>query len=98
MNKTDLNDIVYNSVEGLTKNDVALLVDITLNAIIDSLANGEKVVISSLGTFDIKQRKAYDVPDAYNEGQMKHIPAMKVIHFKPSKSLKSRLNAEGDEE
>lgn len=92
MNKKQLSESVYNKLEGLSKRDVALVVDLAIESIIESLESGEKVVLYGLGTLDLKQRKGYTVPDVHNEGEMKYIEAKTVVSFKPSRVLKEKLN------
>ncbi|MBP5342413.1 HU family DNA-binding protein [bacterium] len=75
---------------GLTKQDAECAFDSLFDILIDSLAEGEKVVISGFGTFDVKQRKARDGHDPRSNEKI-HIPSIKAATFKPGKVLKERV-------
>lgn len=96
MNKAELSNKVHSKLEGLSKRDVALVVDLTIESIIESLESGEKVTLYGLGTLDLKPRKGYYTNDVHNDGQLKYIKPSTTVHFKPSRILKNKLNDKGE--
>ena len=75
---------------GLTKQEAEKAFDSLFDILIDSLAEGEKVVISGFGTFEVKTRKARDGHDPRSKETI-HIPSIKAATFKPGKVLKERV-------
>jgi nucleoid DNA-binding protein len=98
MTKADLVDQVA-SRTGLTKRDVALVVEALLEAVKDSLAAHKHIEIREFGTFKVKKRKASMKYNPRDRSQKVIVPEKMVPVFKPSKFLKERVNwIEKDEE
>ena len=89
MNKAELiTKIAADS--GLSKKDSEKALTAALNAITDSLKNGEKVQLVGFGIFDVKVR----APRLGRNPKTKEpveIPASKVPQFKAGKLLKESL-------
>ena len=86
MNKAELVAVLAEKVE-LTKKDVENLVDLVFDTITETLATGEKVVISSFGTFEVRRRVARTGRNPRN-GEDISIPAQKTPAFRTGKGLK----------
>ena len=91
MTKADLVDIVA-SRTGLTKRDVAAVVEALLEAIKGSLAQHKHIEIREFGTFKVKRRKASMKYNPRDRSQKVVVPEKMVPVFKPSKFLKERVN------
>lgn len=91
MTKADLVDIVAGKT-GLTKRDVAQVVEALLEAIKGSLAQHKHIEIREFGTFKVKQRKASMKYNPRDRSQKVVVPEKMVPVFKPSKFLKERVN------
>jgi DNA-binding protein HU-beta len=91
MTKADLVDIVAGKT-GLTKRDVALVVESLLEAIKSSLAKHRHIEIREFGTFKVKRRKASMKYNPRDRSQKVVVPEKMVPVFKPSKFLKERVN------
>ena len=90
MNKKELIDIV-SLKKDLTKKDAEALVDTVFDTMIESILNGDKVLISGFGTFKVNNRKERkDVSPKTKEAMI--IPASKTVSFKPSNRLKDAMN------
>lgn len=90
MNKKELIDIVSQKKD-LTKKDAEALVDTVFDTMIESILNGEKVLISGFGTFKVNQRQERKgVSPKTKEAMI--IPASKTVSFKPSNRLKDAMN------
>ncbi len=89
MNKVE---IVANLAEktGLNKQDAEKAYDNLFDILIDALADGEKVVISGFGTFEVKERKARKGHDPRTKEEIV-IPSLKAATFKPGKVLKEKV-------
>ncbi len=91
MNKTELITIVAEKAE-VTKKDAELVVEALINTITETLATGEKVVITGFGTFEVRQRVARSGRDP-RTGATIQIPAQKSPAFKAGKGLKEAVKA-----
>lgn len=88
--RTHLSDVVYQEV-GLSKNESAELLKSILNKISDTLAAGDSVKISSFGSFSVRHK---DQRADRNPKTGEEVPVLprRVIVFRPSQVLKSRIN------
>ena len=89
LTRMDLADAVHNQV-GLSRNDSADLVESVLSHLSDSLVAGESVKISSFGTFSVRD-KAARIGRNPKTGEEVPITSRRVMVFKPSNILKSRV-------
>ena len=88
--RAQLGEAVYQEV-GLSRNESADLLETVLNEISNSLAKGETVKISSFGSFSIRQ-KGQRIGRNPKTGEEVPILPRKVLVFRPSQVLKSRIN------
>ena len=79
-------------LSGMTKKDTAKAMDALLEAIEDSLLNGEEVQLSGFGSFSVKEIAAH-VGRNPKTNQEIELPASKRVVFSVSKVLKDKLNA-----
>ena len=89
MTKADLVEMVA-SKTGLTRSDVAAVVDEFLEAVKKTLENGNNIEIRGFGTFKIKARKARKARNP-RTGEEVPVPDRKVTVFKPSNEFKSLI-------
>ena len=73
----------------LTNGDASETVKIVLEAIAETLENGERVEIRGFGSFHVIERDARTGRNP-KTGESVSIPAKKIPHFKPGKELKER--------
>lgn len=89
MNKKELVAVVADQL-GKTQADV----NVTLNAIIDTigtvLSNGEKVVITGFGTYEVRDRAERNGKDP-RTGRVITVPRQKTPAFRAGKILKSKV-------
>ncbi|NLT14140.1 MAG: HU family DNA-binding protein [Clostridiales bacterium] len=89
MNKADLiSKIAVNS--GLSKKDSEKALAATIDAIVDSLKEGEKVQLVGFGIFDVKERAARTGRNPKTKEAIK-IPASRTPQFKAGKALKDAV-------
>ena len=86
MNKTELIAAVAEQ-SGLSKKDAEKAVSSTIDTIINTVAEGEKIQIAGFGTFEQRQRNARTGCDP-RTGKSIEIPASKVPAFKAGKGFK----------
>ncbi|QRG70252.1 HU family DNA-binding protein [Brevibacillus choshinensis] len=86
MNKTELIAKVAEMTE-LTKKDSTKAVDAILDAIANSLQNGEKVSLIGFGNFEVRERAARKGRNPQT-GEEIEIASSKLPAFKPGKELK----------
>jgi nucleoid DNA-binding protein len=75
---------------GLTRTDVAVVVDSLLDVIKKSLESGHNIEIRGFGTFKIKVRKARKARNP-RTGDVVPVPDRKVPVFKPSNEFKTLI-------
>jgi nucleoid DNA-binding protein len=89
MTKADLVEQVAEKT-GLTRTDVAVVVDSFLDTIKRSMEEGHNIEIRGFGTFKIKLRKARKARNP-RTGEVVPVPDRKVPVFKPSNEFKNMI-------
>jgi len=75
---------------GITKKDVANVVDAFIETVTDTLSKGERIILVGFGTFQVRERKARKGRNPQT-GKVIQIPAKKVPKFVPGKSLREKV-------
>ena len=88
--KQQLIESIQNGTE-FSKKQSADLVESVIEYIADSLLNGEDVLISGFGKFQVKEKNARKVRNP-STGEPMILPARKVVTFKVSGNLKDKIN------
>ncbi len=88
--RADLCEAVYQSV-GLSRTELADLVELVLNEISNHVVAGEPVKLSSFGSF-IVRNKGERVGRNPKTGEEVPISPRRVMVFKPSNVLKQKIN------
>ena len=89
MNKTELVAAVAEKT-GLSKKSSDAAVAAVVDAITESLVNGEKVQLVGFGSFEVKNRSARMGRNPHTKEQIE-IPASRVPVFKAGKALKDTV-------
>ena len=90
--RVDLAEAVYRRV-GLSRKESAVLVEMVLSEMIDRLAFGETVKLSSFGSFIVRD-KGERIGRNPKTGVEVPIMQRRVLVFKPSNVLKAQMNGE----
>lgn len=90
--RVDLAEAVYRCV-GLSRKESAILVQMVLNELADTLASGETVKLSSFGSFVVRA-KSERIGRNPKTGIEVPITQRRVMVFKPSSVLKARINGQ----
>ena len=90
LTRTQLSEAVYQEV-GLSRSECAELLESVLSKVSETLTKGESVKISTFGTFSVrnKNRRIGRNPKT---GEEVPISPRRVLVFRPSPVLKSRVN------
>src|SRR5579872_5987519 len=88
--RAQLSEAVYQEV-GLSRNDSAELVELVLHEIVDALARGEMVKISSFGSFTVR-KKGKRIGRNPKTGKVVPINPRRVLVFRASHVLKDMIN------
>jgi integration host factor subunit alpha len=88
--RADLGEAVYQEI-GLSRNESADLLESVLEYMADALIKGETVKISSFGSFSVRE-KGQRIGRNPKTGEEVPILPRKVLVFRPSQVLKSRIN------
>lgn len=89
MNKTELIKAAAVKAE-TTQKAMGTYLDAVLEAITESLVNGEDVKLAGFGKFEVTERSAR-VGHNPSTGEEIDIPAMNVVKFKPALALKEAV-------
>lgn len=89
MNKTELIAIVADRAN-LSKKVAEETIDVLIDTICETLADGEKVVVSGFGTFEVRNRVARTGRNP-RTGEEISIPGQKSPAFKAGKVLKDMV-------
>ncbi len=89
--RADLCDAVYRKV-GLSRSESSDLVEFVVKEISDCLAAGETVKLSSFGSFVVRE-KGERIGRNPKTGEEVPILPRRVLVFKPSNVLKSKISA-----
>jgi len=90
MTKSQLIDAIHRKDTGLTKLQVAEVVDTMIEAMTRALAQGSKGEIRGFGNFTVRQRDARKARNP-RTGEIVEVPAKRVPHFKSGKELKEMV-------
>ena len=94
LTRAHLSEAVYQEV-GLSRNESAQLVESILEEIASTLEAGEKVKLSSFGTFAVRQ-KGGRMGRNPKTGEAVPIEPRRVLVFRPSNVLKDVVNKGGE--
>jgi DNA-binding protein HU-beta len=89
MNKADLVLAVADKAE-VSRRDAEAVIEGAIDIIVGKLIAGEAIKLSGFGNFEKKTRAARTGTNP-TDGTKINIPARKTIVFKPSKTLKEKL-------
>lgn len=92
--RADLTEAIYEEV-GLSRTESSELLETVLEEIANALEEGETVKISSFGTLSVRQ-KGERVGRNPKTGEEVPILPRKVLVFRPSQVLKSRINGNSE--
>lgn len=82
MQRKDLINAIADN-NGISKSEAEKAVAMTLNAIRQSLINGENVIILGFGSFAVKERKEYKGVNPSTK-EIITVPAKNIVTFKSS--------------
>ena len=91
LTRMDLAEAVFREV-GLSRSESAQLVESVLAHVMDALAKGEQVKISSFGTFSVRDKGARMGRNP-KTGEEVPIAPRRVLTFRPSHLMKDRVAA-----
>jgi integration host factor subunit beta len=72
--------------------DVELAVNCLLKHMADAITKGERIEIRGFGSFDLHHRPPRSARNP-RTGEAVDLPAKVVVHFKPGKEMKDRVDA-----
>ncbi len=93
LTRADLSEAVHREV-GLSRTESAELVKAIIDAVAESVVEGDRVKLSSFGTFMVRE-KGGRVGRNPKTGQEVPITPRRVLVFRPSQVMKSRINEMG---
>ena len=91
LTKADLIDQVHESNPKMTKTQARQAVETILRIIKFSLKNGEDVLLSGFGKFNVKAKSTRKGRNPQT-GESMMLDARKVVTFKPSPKLREKVN------
>ena len=91
MNKVELISNLARKT-GLTKAEAEKAYDAVFEVIEEALVEGEKVIVTGFGTFEVRQRKSRQGRNPRKPEEIIEIAAAKAPVFKAGKALKDAVN------
>jgi nucleoid DNA-binding protein len=73
---------------GLTKKDIARIIDLFFEIIKDGLKDGKHIELRGFGTFEVKTREEREARNP-KTGESVVVPKRRVPYFRPGKELKA---------
>ena len=96
LTRADLSEAVHREV-GLSRTESAELVKAIIDTVAEAVVTGDRVKLSSFGTFMVRE-KGGRVGRNPKTGQEVPITPRRVLVFRPSQVMKSRINSSGGDE
>ena len=93
LTRADLSEAVHREV-GLSRTESAELVKSIIDTVADAVVTGDRVKLSSFGTFMVRD-KGGRVGRNPKTGEEVPITPRRVLVFRPSQVMKSRINKSG---
>jgi DNA-binding protein HU-beta len=93
VSKADLVNLVAEQT-GFRKKEIKDVLDLTLQRIVDFLAEGDKVQLTGFGTFEVRERRARTGVRPGTTERIE-IPASTYPAFKAGKNLRDRVTGQG---
>ena len=90
LTRADLCEAVHEEV-GLSRQECSLLVERTLELIVESLERGETVKLSGFGVFQVREKRARMGRNP-KTGEPAEIEPRRVIGFRASQVMKARVD------
>src|SRR5215210_2996799 len=78
---------------GLSKAEAKKAVQALLEAVSERLGNGERVQLSGLGSFDVRERAAREATNPRTKEKIQ-VAASKAVGFRPAASLRERVSGD----
>ncbi len=75
---------------GLTQLKTKEIVQLTFDAIVDTLIQDKRIELRNFGVFEVKQRKARKARNP-RTGEKVDVPPKNVVTFKPGKEMEERV-------
>ncbi len=96
MKRSELIQALASKLPDLQARDVELAVNCMIELIAEALASGERIEVRDFGSFSVRHRAARIARNP-KTGESLTLPAKTVVHFKPGKQLKDRVDASHDQ-
>lgn len=96
MTKSELIALLADRFPQLALRDADYAVKTVLDAMTQSMANGQRIEIRGFGSFSLS-RRASRIGRNPKSGEQVMVPAKYVPHFKPGKGLRERVDSAASE-
>jgi len=93
--KSELVQALNEKLPELQVRDVELALNCILGQMADALVQGKRIEVRGFGSFDLHYRSPRIARNP-RTGEAVNIPAKVVVHFKPGKEMRDRVNAARD--
>jgi len=91
MTKSDLIELIGNTLKHLPIKEVELIVNTVFDKMTESLSTGDRIEIRGFGSFEVRQREPRQGRNP-KTGASVYVNTRKVPFFKVGKELKERIN------
>ena len=91
MVRSELIEMLGETLDGLSPKDIETAVKMLQEKMIHSLSHGERIEVRGFGSFSLHYRKPKMARNP-KTGNPVPLPGRYVVHFKPGKELRERVN------
>ena len=96
MTKSELIRALNEKLPDSQLDNMELIVNCLLKHMSDGLVQGERIEIRGFGCFNLHHRPPRNARNP-KTGEAVNLPAKVVVHFKPGKEMRDRVNASRDQ-
>lgn len=96
MNNKEFNKLLAERV-GRSQKDTAAMLDVVVGAMRENFKQGEPVMITNFGIFEVKKKQQRTIVNPTTKNEM-IVPEKLKLAFKPIAALKEKINAKTIEE
>jgi len=96
MTKSELIRALNEKLPDSQLDNMELIVNCLLKHMSDGLVQGERIEIRGFGCFNLHHRPPRNARNP-KTGEAVNLPAKVVVHFKPGKDMRDRINASRDQ-
>jgi|SRR5579864_4456981 len=90
LTKADISEHLFNSIDGLSKRDAKIMVELYFQQVCKALESGQQVKLSGFGNFELHDKKERPGRNP-KTGEAIPVSARRVVTFRGGQKLRARV-------